>query len=88
MTNLALFCIFGEKSAWGKKSAWEPGSQVPAYYAGLALEFLLEPNFFLPPLISFGSALEGPKVVPSKMDLSGFSRLGRCVSSPHLYFNL
>ena len=29
-------CIFGEKSAWGKKSAWEPDSQDPAYYAGLA----------------------------------------------------
>ena len=28
-------CIFGEKSAWGKKSAWEPDSQDPAYYAGL-----------------------------------------------------
>ena len=29
------FCILGEKSAWEKKSAWEPGSQVLSYYAGL-----------------------------------------------------
>ena len=33
-------CIFGEKSAWGKKSAWEPDSQDPAYYAGPHLSLL------------------------------------------------
>ena len=35
-------CIFGEKSAWGKKSAWEPDSQDPAYYAGLLDSSLLQ----------------------------------------------
>ena len=34
------------KKCLGEKSAWEPGSQVPAYYAGLLITiiFLLNPS--------------------------------------------
>ena len=38
MTNLALFASL-EKKGPGEKSACEPGSQVPAYYAGLITRF-------------------------------------------------
>ena len=33
-------CDKWSESAWQKKSAWDPGSQDPAYYAGLLLAVL------------------------------------------------
>ena len=37
VSSPGIFCVFKDKSAWGKKSAWQPGCQVAAYYAGLLL---------------------------------------------------
>ena len=41
VSSPGIFCVFGDKSAWEKKSACKPGLQVSAYYAGL-----LEMSFF------------------------------------------
>ena len=68
VSSPGIFCVFGDKSAWEKKSACKPGLQVSANYAGLlaalqktSLNVIIQP--ISNPFKAFGCAYSQKKAI-------------------------